>query len=130
MKIAFPLIDQKELAIDFAHSNYIGIFDDEKNKTDLLPIAGVEKNIGIEAFFDAMTSAGLNSVISPYYSFLALRVFKENNIETYKAMGTDLQDNIDHFKANSLKSFELYKSVTVSSCTKECSSCGPVCTEV
>lgn len=127
MKIAFPLIDKKELAVDFVHSNYVGIFDSENNKTDLLPIAGFEKNIGIVAFFDAMTSAGLNSVVSPYYSFMALRVFKENNIETYKAKGTNLQDNINFFKADSLKSFDLYESMVISPCAKDCSSCGPVC---
>jgi predicted Fe-Mo cluster-binding NifX family protein len=127
MKIAFPLLNRNELAIDFVHSQYLGIFDDENNQTDILSFKGHEKNTGIVAFFDVITSAGLDSVISPYYSFMALRVFKENNIETYKAKGTSLQENINLYITNELKSFDVYESVITSPCSKNCNTCGPVC---
>ena len=53
MKIAFPLLNEKELAIDFVHSRYIGIYDDMDSKTNLIPLSGLEKNLGITLFFDA-----------------------------------------------------------------------------
>ena len=127
MKIAFPLLSQSELAIDFIHSQYLGIFDIENDKIDVLSFEGVEKNLVAVAFFEAMTLAGLCSVVSPYYSFMALRVFKENNIETFKAKGTDLLENIAFYKSKRLKSFDIYESLLVGPCAKDCSSCGPVC---
>ena len=90
MKIAFPLLNKNELAIDFAHSNFIGVYDDTEVDVKLIPLNGIEQELGIINFFDLMVSSGLNSVASPYYSYMALRVFKENKIETYKAKGTDL----------------------------------------
>jgi predicted Fe-Mo cluster-binding NifX family protein len=106
MKIAFPLLNQTQLAVDFVHSQYLGIFDVENDKIEVLSFEGVEKKLAVVNFFEVMTSAGLSSVVSPYYSFMALRVFKENNIGTFKAEGTDLQKNILFYKANRLKSFD------------------------
>jgi hypothetical protein len=127
MKVAFPLINEKELAVDFVHSHFVGIFDDVKNRTDLLPIAGIEKNVGITVFFDAMTSQGLKFVVSPHFSFMSLRVFKENNIEPYKAEGVSLQDNIDLFKTAALKPFDIRESYLGGECARECGSCGSTC---
>jgi len=129
MKIAFPLLNQTQLAVDFVHSQYLGIFDVENDKIEVLSFERVEKNLGVVNFFEAMTSAGLSSVVSPYFSFMALRVFKENNIGTFKAEGRDLQDNITFFKANRLTSFDICESLLVGPCAKDCSSCGPICAE-
>jgi predicted Fe-Mo cluster-binding NifX family protein len=127
MKIAFPLLNEKELAIDFVHSSYIGIYDDTDSKTNLIPLSGLEKNLGITLFFDAITNQGLKSVASPYYSFMSLRVFKENNIETLKAISTNLDENIRHFKSMSLKPFDTYESMLGGECAKDCKSCGTSC---
>ena len=127
MKIAFPLTNKNELAMDFAHAHFIGIYDDVDSSTELIPLSSIEKELGIVYFFDAIISHGLNYVASPYYSYMALRVFKENNIETYKAKGINLSENIGYFNTKGLKQFDVYESLLVGECAKSCSSCGPSC---
>ena len=129
MKIAFPLLNKDELAIDFAHSKLIGVYDDTQRDIKLIPLSGNEQAVGQINLFDLMVSSGLTSVASPYYSNMALRVFKENNIETYKAKGTDLAQNIQFFKTEELKPFDVYESLLVGECAKSCSSCGTSCSE-
>jgi predicted Fe-Mo cluster-binding NifX family protein len=129
MKIAFPLVNERELAVDFMHSRYIGIYDDVNGKTEFIPVDGIEKHIGVALFFDALTSQGLKSVISPFYSYMSLRVFKENEIETLKAIGNNLEENIGHFKESSLKPFDVYESLINKDCVSDCSGCGSKCSE-
>ena len=129
MKTAFPLVNENELAIDFAHSKFIVIFDDAEMNTQLIPLTGIEKELGILNFFDLMVTYGLHSVVSPFYSYMALRVFRENNIETYKAEGTNLAQNISSFKTKKLDLFNVYESLLIGECAKSCSSCRPSCSE-
>jgi len=127
MKIAFPLSSKTELALDFAHSQFIGIFDDIDAVTKLIPVRGIENDLGINNFFYAMHSNGLHSVVSPYYSYMALRILKENNIETFKANGTDLSKNIHYYLNNLLEPFDMNESLFVGHCAKSCSSCDTEC---
>lgn len=127
MKIAFPLLNEKELAMDFIHSRYIGIYDDKEHKTDLIPLSGIEQKLGITVFFDTLTSQGLTSVVSPYYSYMSLRVFKEYEVETLKAMSNNLDENIKHLKEKALKPFNVYESLLIGDCAKDCNSCGTSC---
>jgi len=127
MKIAFPLLNEKELAIDFVHSHYIGIYDDVEGKTELISVSETGKKVGNTLFFEVMTSKGLKSVISPFFSYMTLRVFKENNIETFKAISSNLEENIKYIKTQSLEPFNIYESIQVNNCKRECSSCGTTC---
>lgn len=129
MKIAFALMNEKELAVDFAHSHYLGIYDEEKDKTEVIPLAGIDQKSGVTALFHTMTNEGLSSVVSTYYSYLTIRVFKENNIETLKAIGTNLEENINRFKSGQLKPFELYESLLIGECAKDCAGCGSSCSD-
>lgn len=130
MKYLFPLINDKELANDFVHSQFIGIYDDDTNKTELIPTSGTDGKPIDNVFFDSIVNKGLKSVISPYYSFMTLRVFKENNIETIKAKSTILDENIQHLKNNTLKPFDIYEALlNGGDCATECSSCGTSCSE-
>lgn len=129
MKIAFPLLNETELAIDFAHSHFIGLYDDVENKTELIPVFEIRKNADLIMFFDSMTVNGLKSVASPYYSYMTLRIFKENEINTLKAEGRSLEENIHHYNSQSLKPFNVYESLLVGECAKSCSSCGTSCSE-
>ena len=125
MKIAFPLLNEKELAIDFVHSHYIGIYDDVEAKTELIPVSDIKNTL----FFDAMNSVGLRYVASPYYSYMTLRVFRENEISTLKAVSKNLEENIQHYNNQSLKPFDVYESFKVDECSKSCMSCGSSCSE-
>lgn len=127
MKIAFPLLNENKLAIDFAHASYIGIYDDKENTTELIPLLEMTLKSGVSVFFDALISQGLTSVISPYYSYMSLRVFKENEIETLKAMDRSLEENIRYFNEKTLKPYTIYESLQSGDCVSNCSSCGTSC---
>lgn len=129
MKIAFPLQNEKELAIDFVHSRYIGIYDDEEGHTEFIPVSEPGKKAGTTLFFDVMTSKGLTSVVSPFFSYMTLRVFRENDIETLKAVSSSLDENIRFFKDQSLKPFDVYESLLIGECARDCSGCGTSCSE-
>ncbi|HEY4789089.1 MAG TPA: hypothetical protein VIH57_23735 [Bacteroidales bacterium] len=129
MKIAFPLLNEKELAVDFAHSHYIGIYDETTGATDLIPVSGIRKTVGSTLFLDGVSCQGLNFVASPFFSYMILRVFKENEIETLKAKGTSLDDNIRYFKNRTLKPFNVYESLLIGDCVRDCTGCGSSCSE-
>lgn len=129
MKIAFPLLNENELATDFAHSLYIGIYDNVDCDTVLIPIADIRGNLGVTLFFDEMVTEGLKYVASPYFSYMTLRVFRENDIIALKANSKNLQENIRQFNNQLLKPFDVYESLMVGECTKSCSSCGSSCSE-
>jgi predicted Fe-Mo cluster-binding NifX family protein len=123
MKIAFPLLTEKDLAQDFAHSKLIGIFDISTSYMKLLPVGENltdEKNI-----FDSLVQNELNMVISPFYSFMSLRVFKENGIKTFKALRGTIDDNINSYMSGKMKPFDIYESLLTGDCAKDCASCGP-----
>ncbi|MDP4207527.1 MAG: hypothetical protein Q8928_01805 [Bacteroidota bacterium] len=127
MKIAFPLRSKSELASDFAHSPIIGIYDDSTGKTETFKLAEIERSIGLHCFLDVMTSQGLKMVVSPFYSYMSLRVFKENNIETLKAIGKSMEDNIEMVKNKKLQPFDAMESLMVGECAGSCGSCGSKC---
>jgi predicted Fe-Mo cluster-binding NifX family protein len=127
MKIAFPLLNERELAQDFAHSHYIGIYDDTNQKTELIPVKGIKQDVGITLFFDSLSSQGLKFVASPFFSYMTLRVFKENQIETLKAVGNRFDENIKHYKNNALEPFDVYESLHMRDCVKDCSGCDSSC---
>lgn len=124
MKIGFPLVNENELAHDFAHSNFLGLYDERTGEKDFFPIVGFtdpKENY----FFDFMVKQGLTKVASPFYSFMSLRVFKENNIETYKAKGDTIDDNIQLFVNGKMKPFDIYEALLTGDCAKDCASCSP-----
>lgn len=129
MKIAFPLINEEKLAADFAHSRFIGIYDDEINTVELLSVEKKGESDNSSTFFDLMKEANLMAVASPQFSFMSIRVFRENNIETYKAVSLSLDENIEMVKAKNLDLYAVAESKVGSGCARECSDCGPVCSQ-
>ena len=116
MKIAFPLLNEEELANDFSHASYVGIYDDVKNHVDMIALSEIEKNLTINTFFDALSALGLIKVISPFYSFMSLRVFKENEIEVLRAEGTNLRENLKLLLVENLKPYHVNDSFLFGEC--------------
>ncbi len=127
MKIAFPLLNEKELAEDFVHSTYIGVYDDVKNTTELIVMTGYEKGVSSSLFFSALIDRGLKAVVCPFYSYMSLRVFKENNIETLKAISTDFEENVKELKDHMLMPYDVYEALLTGPCARDCTSCGTTC---
>lgn len=125
MKIAFPLLNETELAEDFAHATYLGIYDDRLGKTEMIFLAGSSDNSN--QIFSTMLSSGIKSVASMFYSYMSLRVLKENDIEPLKASSMDLIDNINEWKGELLKPFDVFEALLTGPCAHDCSACGTTC---
>ncbi len=128
MKIALPLISESELASDFSKSSYVGIYDVVEGNLNVISLASQSMTTIQSFIFETMKSLDTQWVISPNFSFMALRVFKENKINVLKASGTNLNENIDFFKTGILVPFSAF-DVFMSSqnCTDVCSTCGSQC---
>jgi len=121
--IALPLRTKKELAIDFAHAQYICIYNEVTSQSEIIEISGNEKHNVPPNLFEVMINQGVTTVISQYYSYMALRVFKECEMDTLKANGSVLHVNLEFYKQQQLNHFEAYESIRSSDCGKQCHSC-------
>lgn len=121
MKLGFPLKNETELAHDFSQSKILGIFDLNTGNKEFLRI---KDNLTSEKeVFDSLFRNELTQVISPFYTFMSLRVFKENKIVTFKAKGNSLDDNILLFQSGKMKPFDIYESLLTGECAKDCLGC-------
>ena len=127
MRIAFPLLNEKELANDFSHALHIGIYNEELDHLEMVSVPDIEQMSRVTNFIDLMISLGLESVISPHYSYMSLRIFKENRINTLKAEGLSLNQNIKLHKVKALNPFDVYESLINDDCISDCNGCGSSC---
>ena len=124
MKVAFPLRNKRELAIDFVRCHAIGIYDDSSQRIEYLSIQNNE-NITSNQLFENIKLQGVDCVISPYFSCNALRTFKESNIKTYKAQGEALEGNLVGLFSRALTLFNVFDTLFFGECSSDCQGCGP-----
>jgi predicted Fe-Mo cluster-binding NifX family protein len=129
MKVAIPLLNKEELAIDFSHSEFIGIFDTDKNAVELLKNQTLDLKLKTMELLKNLSPVGLAYTISPFYSYMTLRILKEIKIKTLKAKGTNLKDNIKSFKESQLHPFQVDESLLYGDCYRDCSGCGTSCSD-
>ena len=128
MKIAFPLISEIELADDFTNSSFVGVYDVDDDKLNLISLSSQTPSSSSGFIFETLKHLEAKSVVSPFYSFMALRVFKENNFNTLKAINTNLEDNIIHFKSGGLQPFNAVDAFFANqNCKNGCLSCESQC---
>jgi len=128
MKIAFPLASESELATDFARSNFVGVYDVNDGNLSLISLASQTATSIPALIFEIMKQLETKWVVSPFFSFMALRVFKENNFNTLKASGTNLVENINFFKSGMLEPFSSVDAfLAIQHCKDGCSSCSSQC---
>jgi len=121
MKVGFPLQNETELAHDFAHSKFIGIIDLFTGSKKVIPVGA--DLISEKSVFDSLITNNLNEVISPFYTFMSLRIFNENKITTYKAMGKSMDENMLLYQSGKIKPFDIYSSLLTGECAKDCLGC-------
>ena len=119
MKIAFPLKNENELSNDFEYARFIGIYDKRLNKFEIFTLSEIKNQIGLSRFFDKMATQGLKAVISPFYSYLSLHVFKEIHIATYKAHSFNLKENISLIRKGKLELFDVHESLLTGMCIQK-----------
>jgi len=128
MKIAFPLTSESELASNFTTSRYVGIYDLAEESLNVIPLAPQPSATNQGLIFETMKRMDTRSVVGTYFSFMALRVLKENKFNVHKAIGSKLHDNIIFFKTGMLKPFStLDVFISHNNCADGCSGCGSQC---
>ena len=127
MKVAFPLLNEDEIAADFSKSNYVGIYDDEKQSLDLIAMYDDSKESDITKLFQTLLNHKLKYIVSPVCSFMSLRIFKEHELEALQAIGTNIRENIILLKQEMLEPFSSVDVYTSKQCGAVCSSCQTSC---
>lgn len=121
MNIVLPLENDHVMADDFTKSSFIGIYNTKSGSMELKPVC--EQNEDTGALMQILTYKSNYVVISPAFSVMALQVFKRYTVETYKAVGRSVTDNISLFQKKALLPFEIYQQLTANSCGSGCGSC-------
>lgn len=125
MKIAIPLNSTKTIGNDFMHASELGIYDTAENKLECISIKKEEANINLLYVMKQIPE--LECIITPSISFLALRIFKENNFTVYKADGIDVEKNIEKFLNNTLRTIQNAQAKIQECSSSGCSSCTSTC---
>lgn len=120
MKVAFPLRNKRELAIDFVRCDAIGVYDDLSKKIEYLPRSSSNTSNDL---CEQIKLSGVDCVVSPSFSCNALRLFKESNIKAYKAQGEALEGNISRFFSRMLRVFDIFDTIYIDECPSNCSGC-------
>jgi len=123
MKIAFPLRNKTELAIDFIRCQTIGIYDEISQSLEYVSFND-HSNLSSSQFLDNFKSKGVDCVISPDFTCNELRSFRENNIKTYKASSEKIEGNISRLISSTLYLFSRNDKYHVDVCSADCTGCG------
>jgi len=125
MKIAFPLRNKTELAIDFIRCQTIGIYDEISQSLEYVSFND-HSNLSSSQFLDNFKSKGVDCVISPDFTCNELRSFRENNIKTYKASSQRVEGNINRLNSCVLRLFGRYDKYHIDNCHTNCLGCDGV----
>jgi predicted Fe-Mo cluster-binding NifX family protein len=123
MKIAFPLRNKTELAIDFIRCQTIGIYDEISQSLEYVSFND-NSNLSSSQFLDRFKSKGVDCVISPDFTCHELRSFRENNIKTYKASSMRIEGNVSRLISSTLYLFNRHDKYHVDVCYSDCTGCG------
>lgn len=127
MKTVFALNDQNYLALDFTKSKMLGIYDEIMKDIKFIEFHYEDAINDKQSVFNQILQQGITKVVSPHYSFMSLRVFKENNIEPLKAVGKSLAFNLNMLIHKQLQVFCVDESGNETSCAKSCAGCSVGC---
>lgn len=127
MKIAFPLMNERELADDFANSRFIGFYNETDKQTEIIPLIDLEKALGAAPFPENLISKDLAAIVSKQFNIITLRILKDYGIRALQANGNDLTENINAFVTGKLQAYNLYRSIFGEHCNTGCSSCNSSC---
>ena len=122
MKVAFPLRNKRELAIDFVRCDTIGIYDISSEHIEYLPPSDSEE-FSSDRLFEQLQLIGVECVVSPYFSCTLLQTLKSGNIKTYKARSEKLEDNLKWMCMSILCLFSAYDTLLCDECPKDCHGC-------
>ena len=120
MRVAFPLKNKTELAIDFVKCQSIGIYDEFSQCVEILAF----NDKSATSFLDKIKAKGVDCIISPDFSCNELRTLRENNIITYKAWGEEIEENVIKLFSRTLRLFNRFDRYHVDNCHSDCLGCG------
>ncbi|WP_372752748.1 hypothetical protein [Mariniflexile sp.] len=122
MNVIIPVTDldngKNKLAKGFHNTEYACIYNSLNNSYKWIKtkeISNLEDNLSL-----ALKQKGIYTIITSHMPFLALRLFKESGLLTYKSKSKDLEENIALFLKNELEPFTGQIQFNTSSCSSSC----------
>lgn len=122
MKVAFPLRNKTELAIDFVRCYSIGVYDDTSKQIEYLQY-NVKEGYDPEKLCETIRLSGADCVVSPSFSCSILKELEQNNIKTYKAQGEAVEGNIKRLFSKMLHLFDIFDALHPDDCPIGCVAC-------
>lgn len=120
-----PVIGKEEgnakVAEGFRLATSVCISDSDKKELEW--ISANELNTGNGDFSDDIKRLGTFAIISRSMAPIALQIFARNEIEVFKAKGTDISENIDFFQKKQLELLTTQEAREMQACDSSCSSC-------
>ncbi len=132
MKIGIPIMENagttnEIIAPSFNHTHLLGVYD---VTNDTLKLVNLEEESYFGGFTGLIKELDIQSVISPAYSPVVLKLFKLMEIRIYKASGRLVRENIHAFLEGRLTGYtfaDALGSLTDNCDPSFCGSCGSVC---
>ncbi len=125
MKIGYPAAgiygDHRFcLSRSFTESGLMGVFDTQTGSVDVISRSSLKSSL-----MDTLQSLQIEVIITPELQIMALKVFRENGLNVYKASSNMLSKNIELLKNRSLITYSTNELFTEKKgCSSSvCSSC-------
>lgn len=125
MKIGIPLsYDKRLLAFDFSTGHHFGVYNTEsKNLVDYSENELYGMFPG-KSFLEILKILGIETVLSPNYSVMSLKVFGNEGVKTYKAHDNDIINNLDKLQQNKLALATMQNIERTTNCSSDaCLTC-------
>ncbi len=126
MKVCLPILGDSELkkelmASDFYKAKYYCLYDVEKDETEVFSL---DDSDSIYLSMSEIKKQEIQVIITPNLRPMAAKILFENEIEVYKAGGSEVGENISLYKRGFLRDFSLAMIEEPKGCASgSCSSC-------
>jgi len=131
MSVLIPILtagnNQFTMAGEFLECEYVGVYNRDNEKLETVSVDTFLSGKAKMSFSDFLQSYNIQSVISPKYTPMSVRLFQENQLQLFLATGASILENIHLFITNNLKPFMNSPSSAVSCAPSACNSCSASC---
>ena len=126
MKILFPIVDRESnkevLASGFHETKDICIFNSDTQESKHMNIDDLGRSM--RSLPKALNDYNIASIICTEIRPMALHIFERCGLKVFKAVGTDVADNLERFRMGLLNEYSVHLSrELLSTCGSSCSSC-------
>ncbi len=128
MRIGFPLLKRDVpanmlLAESFHGCQFIAVYETGSNMVSVYKPSEMDFDEEGSGLIHFLKNEKVEALVSHQCHPMVVKFFRDNGIEVYKALGSEVLYNIRMLASNELTPFSLIKQELVSPCSKNCQSC-------